>query len=57
MKFKKINDLNLMNKTVFVRTDMNVPIKDGKITDDTRIRAGAQTIEYILNRRNCKSRG
>ncbi|RTK96249.1 MAG: phosphoglycerate kinase [Neisseriaceae bacterium] len=49
MKFKKITELNLTNKIVFVRTDMNVPLKDGKITDDTRIKAGLQTIKYILD--------
>lgn len=49
MKFKKITELNLTNKTVFVRTDMNVPLKDGKITDDTRIKAGLQTIKYIID--------
>ena len=49
MKFKKITELNLINKVVFVRTDMNVPFKDGEITDNTRITAGLQTIKYILD--------
>ena len=49
MKFKKINDLALKNKIVFIRTDMNVPIQDQEITDDTRIRAGIKTIEYALS--------
>ncbi len=48
MKFKKITDLTLKNKTVFIRTDMNVPIEKGCIGDDTRIRASLKTIEYAL---------
>ncbi len=48
MKFKKITDLALKNKTVFIRTDMNVPIEKGCIGDDTRIRASLKTIEYAL---------
>lgn len=48
MKFKQINQVELNNKTVLIRTDMNVPIKDGKITDATRIIASAKTIEYAL---------
>jgi phosphoglycerate kinase len=49
MKFKKITDLALKNKTVFIRTDMNVPIQDGQITDNTRIKASIKTIEYALH--------
>ena len=45
MQFKKITDINLENKTVFIRTDMNVPFKDGEISDDTRIKAGLATIK------------
>ena len=39
----------LKNKVVFVRADMNVSIKDGKIIDDTRIKATIPTIEYLVN--------
>ena len=46
---KTIKDYNLNNKKVIIRCDLNVPIKDGIITDDTRIKASLKTIKYALN--------
>lgn len=46
---KTIKDYELMGKKVIIRCDLNVPIKDGIITDDTRIKASLKTISYALN--------
>lgn len=44
---KSVKDYNFKGKKVFVRVDFNVPIKDGKILDDTRIKEAVETIKYI----------
>ncbi|MEO5703061.1 MAG: phosphoglycerate kinase [Gammaproteobacteria bacterium] len=50
MSVIKLEDLrNLEGKRVLVRADLNVPLKNGKITDETRIYATVPTIEYLLN--------
>ena len=50
---KTIKDVNIDNKTLIIRCDFNVPIKDGKILDDNRIVMSLKTINYALDH-NCK---
>lgn len=48
MSVIKMTDLNLAGKRVFIRADLNVPVKDGKVTSDARILASLPTIKYCL---------
>jgi phosphoglycerate kinase len=50
---KTLKDVDLDNKTVIVRLDFNVPIKDGVISDNKRIKAAVETLMYLLEH-NCK---
>jgi phosphoglycerate kinase len=48
MKFKRMSEVDLRGKRVFIRCDLNVPIEDGRISDDTRIRASVPGIKHAL---------
>jgi phosphoglycerate kinase len=50
MKFKRMAEVDLRGKRVFIRSDLNVPIEDGRITDDTRIRASVPAIKLALEK-------
>jgi phosphoglycerate kinase len=48
--FKTLDDLEVKGKRVLVRSDLNVPMKDGKVTDATRIERSAQTIKELMEK-------
>jgi phosphoglycerate kinase len=50
---KTLSDVDLRNKTVIVRVDFNVPLKDGVVTDPKRITAAIPTLKYLIDH-NCK---
>lgn len=50
MQFARLNDIDVSGKTVLIREDLNVPLKDGKIANDARLKASLPTIQLALNK-------
>lgn len=48
---RALNEIDIAGKRVIVREDFNVPMQDGRLTDDTRLKAGIPTLEYIVAKR------
>jgi len=51
MNVQTVKDIDLTNKRVLIRVDFNVPVKDGLVTDDTRIIKALDTVNYILSQK------
>lgn len=50
MQFARLNDIEVSGKTVLIREDLNVPLKDGKIANDARLKASLPTIQLALDK-------
>ncbi|MEX5538906.1 phosphoglycerate kinase, partial [Pseudomonas syringae] len=50
MTFQRMTDLDLQGKRVLIREDLNVPVKNGEITSDARLRAALPTIKLALDK-------
>lgn len=53
LKIARVQDMDVAGKTVLVRVDYNVPLKEGVIKDDSRIKGTMQTVRFLLEK-NCK---
>jgi len=49
MTFLRLTDLDIKGRRVLIRADLNVPVKDGKVTSDARITASMATIKYCID--------